>query len=367
MGAAHAHAGTLLVDGKPRTYAVSGEVATVGDLLRKEGVAVRAADAVSSPLGSQLGTLEQISVRHAVPVRLETPHGARTLLTSAATVGQMLAESGIHPGAQDVVEPAPPTEVTPDMQVRYEPAVQVTVVSGSIRYNVETTGPTVGDVLRHEGVALGAYDRVTPRPSDPVRAGQQIDIVRITEWTQTMTRAVPPPVEHRISYRMKPGKVRVLAAGRPGQEVVTLRYIQRADRPLTTKVASRTLTVKPKARVVAEGVGEWDRFRSLASRGGSFAGTIAYRAILMEATAYTPYCAGCNGYTATGQHAGYGIVAVDPNVIPLGTKLFIPGYGPAIAGDTGGAIRGNRIDLGYESHAEAMSFGRRAITVYVLR
>ena len=87
----------------------------------------------------------------------------------------------------------------------------------------------------------------------------------------------------------------------------------------------------------------------------------------MVATAYTPCCSGCSGITATGRPAGHGIVAVDPRVIPLGTRLYIPGYGYAIAGDTGGAIVGYRIDLGYTSNRDALHFGRRAVTVYRLK
>ncbi|MBV8655919.1 MAG: 3D domain-containing protein, partial [Candidatus Eremiobacteraeota bacterium] len=68
-----------------------------------------------------------------------------------------------------------------------------------------------------------------------------------------------------------------------------------------------------------------------------------------------------------GRPAGHGIVAVDPSVIPLGTRLFIPGYGLAIAGDTGGAIRGFRIDLGFNSERDALLFGRREVTVYRLK
>ncbi|MDD6164390.1 MAG: 3D domain-containing protein, partial [Anaerovibrio slackiae] len=60
------------------------------------------------------------------------------------------------------------------------------------------------------------------------------------------------------------------------------------------------------------------------------------------------------------------IVAVDPDVIPLGTKVYIPGYGTAVAADTGGAIRGNKIDLCMESYGEAINFGRRSVEVYIL-
>ncbi len=87
----------------------------------------------------------------------------------------------------------------------------------------------------------------------------------------------------------------------------------------------------------------------------------------MEATAYLPTDGDGYGITATGIPATYGVAAVDPYVIPLGSRLYIPGYGEAIAADTGGAIYGNRIDLCMESYSECMNFGRRYVTVYVLR
>ena len=90
------------------------------------------------------------------------------------------------------------------------------------------------------------------------------------------------------------------------------------------------------------------------------------RKIVMEATAYTTEDPGCGLYTARGNRLRKGLVAVDPRVIPLGTRLYIVGYGPAVADDTGGAIKGNKIDLAYESRAEALQFGRRMVTVYII-
>lgn len=89
------------------------------------------------------------------------------------------------------------------------------------------------------------------------------------------------------------------------------------------------------------------------------------RSLIMTASAYTAYDDGCGGITYRGNTLRRGLVAVDPNVIPLGTRLYIPGYGFAIADDIGGAIRGNRIDLAFESRSEAFQFGVRRITVYI--
>ena len=86
----------------------------------------------------------------------------------------------------------------------------------------------------------------------------------------------------------------------------------------------------------------------------------------MIATAYTRYDEGCTDYTYNGTYLRRGLVAVDPDVIPLGTRLYVPGYGEALADDIGGAIQGNRIDLAMDTLDEAFNWGVNHVTVYVL-
>lgn len=94
------------------------------------------------------------------------------------------------------------------------------------------------------------------------------------------------------------------------------------------------------------------------------------KTMTVTATAYTPYCAGCSGVTATGinvkANPNMKLIAVDPSVIPLGSKVWVEGYGTAIAGDTGGAIKGNKIDLLMPSNGQANSWGVRTVTIKVL-
>lgn len=94
------------------------------------------------------------------------------------------------------------------------------------------------------------------------------------------------------------------------------------------------------------------------------------KTMTVEATAYTPYCAGCSGITATGidvrSNPNQKVIAVDPSVIPLGSKVWVEGYGEAIAGDTGGAIKGNKIDILMPTQEQAINFGRQSITIKVL-
>ncbi|AIY04267.1 hypothetical protein Plano_0302 [Planococcus sp. PAMC 21323] len=100
------------------------------------------------------------------------------------------------------------------------------------------------------------------------------------------------------------------------------------------------------------------------------ASTQAGKTMTVSATAYTAYCAGCSGTTATGidlrANPNQKVIAVDPSVIPLGSKVWVEGYGEAIAGDTGGAIKGNKIDVFIPTQSEALQWGRKNITIKVL-
>ncbi|MBQ0138402.1 MAG: SH3 domain-containing protein [Kurthia sp.] len=96
----------------------------------------------------------------------------------------------------------------------------------------------------------------------------------------------------------------------------------------------------------------------------------AGRSFYVTSTAYTAYCSGCSGRTATGinlrANPSKKVIAVDPRVIPLGSKVYVQGYGTAIAGDTGGAIRGNRIDVFKSSKKAALNWGRRTVKITIL-
>ncbi|HEU5140577.1 MAG TPA: peptidoglycan-binding protein [Bacillales bacterium] len=93
------------------------------------------------------------------------------------------------------------------------------------------------------------------------------------------------------------------------------------------------------------------------------------RTFYVESTAYTAYCPGCSGITATGinliKNPDAKVIAVDPDVIPLGSTVWVEGYGYAVAGDTGGAIDGKKIDVFIPSHSDAMHWGRRTVKIKV--
>ncbi len=168
----------------------------------------------------------------------------------------------------------------------------------------------------------------------------------------------------RFTTDMLPGTKRIVRRGRPGISVVTERVTLWNDVVVDRQIISRVAVQRPQPGLVVAAPP-----RSLAE---AMAVTGIRRLVAVYAMIATAYTAGSaqavpTGVTATGLAAHYGVVAVDPRVIRLGSRLFIEGYGTAIAADTGGAIRGNRIDLCMDSLRSAINWGRQPVKVYVLQ
>ena len=288
--------------------------------------------------------------------------------TQTTTVDGFLRERGFSPQPADAVSSPLDAPLRDGETIVYRAAVPVEIdADGSTRL-VRTAATRVGDVLAAQHLALGPHDTVAPSAQSDIVGGLVIRLTRATSWLERIRTAIAPPVHRKYDVALTSGKSRVLDPGAPGAKETTVEVVQskRSVAPRRFFLATRILRF-PRAKVIAEGVGDYSALAGLARRG--IAGTVrlADAALKMVATAYTAACNGCSGLTASGRPAGHGIVAVDPSYIPLGTHLYIPGYGRATAGDTGGAIRGNRIDLGFDSHRDAMSFGRRPIVVYVFK
>ncbi len=192
------------------------------------------------------------------------------------------------------------------------------------------------------------------------RNGQQVEI-------KVDRKEIPAPTIYEATRGLGPRQQKVVQGGSPGLRVISYTLIR--DKSGTKKrIISDMVARPPQPKVVQVGING-----NVASR-GSFVRQSQYstvKTITMNASAYEPGPTSCGRYatgrTALGWKAGYGIVAVDPKFIPLGTVLFIEGYGMAIAGDVGRAIKGNRIDLCFATVAECRKFGRRQVRVHILR
>lgn len=291
----------------------------------------------------------------------------RDVTTSAKTVGDFLTEAGVTPADGDYLSHPVGDSLVDGMHLTYRPAVSVTLRDGRRSRTVRSADLTVADLLTSQNVPLSRNDEVLPSPATPLADGQIVHITRVAAWTRSERSKIAPRTVKRFSSRLARGTRETVKAGRAGMRVTTVSFYERdGGRPTKTVLSSRVVrTAQP--QVVVVGTGPASAFGTFARDRISGAVRFAGEALHVLATAYTASCYGCSGITATGAPAGHGVIAVDPHFIPLGTRLFIPGYGRAVAGDTGGAIVGRHVDLGFDGIADARNFGTRPIVMYIVR
>jgi 3D (Asp-Asp-Asp) domain-containing protein len=293
---------------------------------------------------------------------------SETLETRAETADDLLLENNLVRAPEDALNVDPASPLTDGETVVYRAAVPVTVVVDGAPRTVRSAAADVAELLKAQGVPYDRHDSVAPAPPTALENDAVVVVRHVDSWTETVRKPLAAKIVKRWAFTLPAGRTKVLDPGKPGLAEVDYAVTRTPDRRVVrrTKLIGRVLRA-PRARIVAEGIGEYTALSEIAARGIVGTLKLASSALSMVATAYSASCAGCSGVTATGRPAGHGVVAVDPSVIPLGTHMFIPGYGHAVAGDTGGAIRGRRIDLGFNSNAQASRFGRRPVTVYLIK
>lgn len=225
-----------------------------------------------------------------------------------------------------------------------------------------TTSLTVGELMDSlsDDYETSEYYLVDDLSDDePLTEGMIINLSSTLVKSVTTYEKIEKSIEYKETGELASGTERVVQEGSDGiVKVVSEQTYVGGELTNTTEISRETVTdpinsiiEKGTASMVSTPVGDYKYTKSLS----------------VVATGYTQYDEGCDSTTATGAAAVRGVIAVDPSVIPLGTKLYVPGYGVATAADTGGAIDGNRIDLCYNSVDEAFAWGRRTVTVYILQ
>ena len=238
-----------------------------------------------------------------------------------------------------------------------------------------STGLTIKDVLKENNVILSYLDYIKDHHiEDRIREGIKIEIIRVREEFDTELEEIPFKLKTRNNRNLDISVEKVIQDGVNGERRITYKTTYENGENIKREVVKKEIVKKSIDKIVEKGT---KASVKKISRGDS----LRYKKVIdMQATAYCasyedtgkrpgdPYF----GITASGMKARRGVVAIDRKVIPFGTRLYIESldgtqdYGYAIAGDTGGAIKGNRIDLFYETKAEVNRFGRRNVRVYIL-
>ena len=288
----------------------------------------------------------QIEIRRAVPVTVREDGRRLELQTTASTLEQVLREAGIRLGPADRIYPSPATPVRAGMSVSIDHATTFTLHIGDASRVFYTHQKTLEAALAEAGLTFGPEDRVDPPLDVPVTDGMEARLIRVTGRPYLETE----PVKHITVFKPDDtltGTQTRRVEGSDGQ-LVTEYHISIEDGVEVEKTyVKQYFDPQPVDTVIY--------YAASALNSASFSpqDQQVSRVMRMYATWYNAASSGKPathpgyGITRSGMPLTKGIVAVDPNVIPLGTRLYIPGYGFAIAADTGGGIIGDRIDLGY--------------------
>ena len=233
---------------------------------------------------------------------------------------------------------------------------------------IVTNKTTVGDIINEYSSLIGEeYELENVTESTRLYNNLVIKVHVVTDEIITTTEEIPFETKKVENPEMEEGTEKVTQEGKNGVLQITKKQYYYKGKVQKLEEVGREVIEEPVDKIIEVGTKKKEEPKqATAEAAGTIDGMTFKKAINMVSTAYTPYDSGCTGVTASGMAASKGVAAVDTSVIPFGTKLYIPGYGIAIAADTGGAINGNRIDLCYNTLSEAYGWGRRNVTVYIL-
>lgn len=298
--------------------------------------------------------------------------------TSATDPEEVLDLAGLELGIDDTYT----TEESDGYTEIYVQRVQmITINNGGQILKTGTYGETVEALLQRLNVKLGDDDQISVAVESETYDGMEIRIDRVTYTTETYSKTLPHTTEYIADPELPEGEERVVVAGLDGEELCTARVTYENGEETSRRVIGSRVTAEPVNEVVAVGT-------AMAKQAVSGELTIGNGIIITAegemltytdcinvlATAYSCESTGGYGITATGTRARVGAIAVDPTVIPYGTRMFIVSvdgeyiYGVATAEDCGhpNFICGYRIDLYYDTEYECVQFGARDCKVYVL-
>jgi len=306
-------------------------------------------------------------------ITIKDDHIVMNVKTFKSTVGELLKEQNINLSVDDEVQPGQSEKLTDSMEVVIRRAIPVTILVDGNEVTVNTTGETVREVLEKANISLNEKDMVNYALADKILDNMRIQITRVTEDIITLTDKIPYKTIKRPNYSMEKGQERIVQEGAEGISEKQYAVVFHDGKEVSRQLIGEKILTEPKNRIYEDGTIAVAR----TSRGETF----RYKRVLdMQATAYDLSYESCGkkpgdkyyGISATGMQVRRGIVAVDPRVIPLYSRLYIEAadgswvYGYAVAGDTGSAVKGNIIDLFMDSPTEVKNFGRRKAKVYIL-
>lgn len=355
---------TLVLDGEEKQVKTHG--VTVKELLEQENVDVNEKhDFIAPGLDAKIKHGMTIVWKPAKRITLDVDGEREKVWTTKATVEEVLSEQRIIIDEHSEITPALNEKVTENMNIVVKNPLEIELIVSGKKQKVVTRAQTVAELLEEQNIKLNEFDRIEPDKEAKITEDMIVEVIRVEKKTDIVEETVDYKTITRKDHSLPKGKEKVIQAGEKGkikkEFEVTLENGKEVKRTLRKEKKMK----ESKDRIVA--VGTKRVVKNVSRSAAKTSGKTMY----MLSTAYTANCSGCSGITATGinlkKNPNIKVIAVDPNVIPLGTKVYVEGYGYAIAADTGSSIRGNKIDVFMPTKSKANAWGRKHVKVKILK
>lgn len=321
-----------------------------------------------------------INVLRAFAVTVNNHAENLTVQIAKGTVADAISKAGITLQENDVATPDLTTEVSAGMEISIKSKLNIKVTADGETKEYSVLEGSVYDALHSTDLTIGDDDIISAKWDEQVTDGMEITLQRVTYKEVTANEKIDYDTVKKETSSLYSGETKVETDGVKGEKQVTKREMYVDGKLTETKVLSSKVIKEPVDKVVNVGTKEKSSFSgssvSSSNAAGAFTdsnGNKIYYSSKIVGTA-TAYSAAEGALTATGVPVYYGGVAVDPSIIPYGSKLYIVSndgayvYGYATAVDTGGAMLSGQalVDLFYPSESQCYAFGRRNVTIYVL-
>ncbi|MFJ7941435.1 ubiquitin-like domain-containing protein [Peribacillus sp. NPDC096622] len=356
---------TIMLDGKKEV--VRTHAATVNDMLEDLEITVQAADYVHPSRSTKVDDDLEVVWKPAQKIIMVQDGKKKEVWSTADSVDELLKDQNLSVKEQDKITPSKNTKLKANMEVAIDKAFSLKLVVGGDEKQVWSTSTTVADFLKQQGVKLNDLDRVEPELTEKVEAENTVNVVRIEKVTDVVEEPVDFAVITKKDDSLSKGKEKVVKEGKDGLVSKEYEVIKENGKEVKRELLSEKVVNKKQDKVVTVGT---RTTVAQASRGVTNVSSSSGKEIYVSSTAYTASCKGCSGVTSTGvdlkSNPGAKIIAVDPSVIPMGSKVYVEGYGYAVAADKGGAIKGNKIDVFFSSKNDAYRWGVKRVKIRVL-
>lgn len=357
---------SVIINANGEQLDVATHAKTVEDVLAAQNITVSQYDKLSPSLDTKVVSGMTIDWEQAEEIFISVDGNQSSIWTTEKRVKNILEEANIEVAEHDEVSLSLDTEVGADHKIDIQKAFQLTLVDGLKERQVWSTSTTVANFLKQQGITIGEYDRVGKSMEEVVAPDDRIAVVRVEKVTDVVEESIDFAIEKKTDSSLLKGKEKVVTAGKKGTVERTYEVVKENGKVVSKTLQEEKVVKEPSKQVVAVGT---KVIMASVSRNNSSAPSSG-KEFYVTATAYTANCSGCSGVTATGlnlkANPSMKVIAVDPSVIPLGSKVWVEGYGYAIAADKGGAIKGNKIDVFISSKSQAASWGRKKVRIKVL-